>query len=237
MLHELAILLYVPLVYMLKGKIDNLSVEKRNWLTNKLEIPWVLWCGGLTIFSGLGAYYTGKWVINNYLLDNIYPISGSDTKFWYDAFMLSKIPELLDTFFIVARSKPLVSLQLHHHLVTAAICYFALPISCDIFTVLFFMNYTVHFFMYFYFAMYPFFKSVMRIYGKFVNMIQTSQMFFAMIFVIYQYLNFKHENCLSVPSQAYINLLALIGFVMYSYYAYLFVHLWFERNMRLSKLK
>lgn len=233
MIEEILIFVYLPVIFGLKYYIDSLPQETRTFLTNFLELPWVTWCLGLSIFSTFGSYYTGKWLLNNMLLGNYYTVHGSDTEFWYYAFITSKVWEFIDTLFIVCRSKPLVSLQFGHHFLTALMVYLIKPISCDIFTWLFFLNYFVHMFMYTYFALYPFYKSAMRKFGSFVNFIQSVQMFLALLITVYYKYTFDSSNCVWLPTVEYINL--LVGFIlsMYAWYAYEFVKLWNERQERI----
>lgn len=234
MFEELAIMAYIPVIFGLKWYVDSLPTTTKIWLANVLEIPCVFWYMSLSIFSGFGTYYTGRFLVDNFVLNKNYRIHGSDVEFWYYAFISSKIPEFIDTLFIVGRSKPLVKLQYIHHLLTSIICYFAKPMACDMFTWFFFLNYFVHFFMYLYFAMYPFFKSVMKVFGTFVNFIQTAQMFIALCITIYYYNNFDKNDCLIIPHDDYFNKMVYFGLLMYTYYAYLFVQLWFERTERIN---
>lgn len=234
MIEEIAILAYLPVIFGLKWYVDSLPINTKIWLTSSLEYPWVAWCTGLSIFSGFGAYYTGKWLLNNMLLEKYYIVHGSDVEFWYYAFMASKVWEFIDTLLIVGRSKPLVTLQWFHHFCTAVMVNLIRPISCDIFVWLFFMNYFVHFFMYLYFALYPFMKSLMKKFGVFVNFIQTIQMFFAIIVTIYYNYNFDNRDCVWIPSDSYTNFLVGVILLMYGYYAYLFVQLFFERSERIK---
>lgn len=237
MFEELAIIAYLPVIFLLKHFIDSLSKSTRVKLTKIFELPWVLWCTCLSIFSGFGMYYTGRFILDNFVLGNIYTIHGSDVEFWYHAFMASKVYEFIDTILIILRSKPLVQLQYIHHLFTAIICYVARPILCDFMVWLFFLNYFVHFFMYFYFAMYPFFKSTMKIFGTFINFIQTLQMFIALYIIIYFYnnLNLFNASCILIPTYEYFRKLIIAGLFMYGYYAYLFVKLFFERSERIKR--
>lgn len=234
MIEEIAIFAYLPIIFYLKWYIDSLPLSTRKWLSENLEYLWVVWCTGLSIFSTFGTYYTGRWLLDNMILGNYYKVHGSDTEFWYYAFIGSKVWEFIDTLLIIGRSKPLVSLQYGHHFLTAIMVYFIRPISCDIFTWLFFLNYFVHMFMYGYFALYPFYKSAMKKFGTFVNFIQATQMFLALVITIYYNYTFDGSDCIWVPTDEYTNL--LVGFIlsMYAWYAYEFISLWFSRAERIK---
>ncbi|UJR22918.1 hypothetical protein I4U23_025946 [Adineta vaga] len=80
--------------------------------------------------------------------DNIYGITG----FWITVFCWSKIPELIDTLFIVLRKQKLIFLHWFHHatvMVYALYSYHNWTASGRWFV---FMNYTVHAMMYSYYA-------------------------------------------------------------------------------------
>lgn len=236
MIEEIAILCYLPLVFLFKSVVDSFEPETKVVLSKALELPWVLWCGGLSIFSAFGTYYTGKWLYNNFIANDYYtPIHGSDTEFWYYAFISSKPWEFIDTFLIVGRSKHLSQLQWFHHFATAFMVKVLKPISCDVFTWPFFLNYFVHFFMYGYFALYPYFPNIMKKFGTFVNIIQTLQMFIAIGITSYYYFNFDGKNCVWLPSDEYQKFLVSTIILMYGYYGYLFSVLFFERTQRIKK--
>ena len=70
-----------------------------------------------------------------------------------DVFVLSKVPELGDTIFIVLRKQKLIFLHWYHHISTMWICFYSyvlLSSSCRLYVV---MNYTVHSVMYTYYTM------------------------------------------------------------------------------------
>ena len=71
---------------------------------------------------------------------------------WAWLFILSKVPELFDTLFIVLRKQQLIFLHWYHHATVLMYCWF----SCRDFSAsgrwFVVMNYTVHAFMYTYYA-------------------------------------------------------------------------------------
>lgn len=224
---------YLPAVFLFKRFIDSLSNDTKNSLTNMFSYPWSAWCLSLSIFSTFGTYYTAK-----HLLSNEPVIFGTESEFWYHAFIISKLPELFDTFFIIVRSKPLVMLQYYHHWATLIMVFYISNFLCTEFTFYMFMNYSVHMFMYFYFAMYSFFPKVMKKFGTFVNIIQTLQMFIAVFLVIYQYLT-KLESlvCIRYPLPNEIKIGFYTGTLMYISYLVLFIMLFLERNERIKEKK
>ena len=89
---------------------------------------------------------------------------------WSYAYTMSKIPELLDTIFVVLRKHPLIFLHYFHHATILHFVYYWYPQAAS--TALWFgtMNYFVHSFMYSYYAL-----KAMRVYvPKFVSMFITA---------------------------------------------------------------
>lgn len=233
MLFYFCTLTYIPVIFMLKFYIDRLDIYTKTYLCIALQMPWTFWCTCLSIFSMFGTYYTGKYLLYGGLLDEK-NIMGTDAEFWYHAFIISKIPELLDTIFIVLRSKKLVMLQYYHHLATLMISFYGAKFMCSKFTIFMFMNYFVHMFMYFYYAMYPFFKKQMRKFGTFVNILQVLQMLFAIVIIIYYYVSSTDLICIVYPTSEQRIFVVNIGVGMYISYFVLFIALFFERIERIT---
>ena len=75
------------------------------------------------------------------------------TGFWVMLFIFSKIPELIDTVFIVLRKKPLIFLHWYHHVTVLLFCWnaFATLAGSGLYFVA--MNYSVHALMYGYYCL------------------------------------------------------------------------------------
>jgi len=75
------------------------------------------------------------------------------TGMWVQLFILSKIPELFDTFFIVQRKRPLIFLHWYHHVTVLLYCWhsYATEASQALYFVA--MNYSVHATMYGYYCL------------------------------------------------------------------------------------
>jgi len=100
---------------------------------------------------------------------------------WKDLFIISKIPELLDTVFIVLKKKPLIFLHYYHHITVLLFVWYAGAEGSSIGMYFMSMNYVVHSVMYFYFfasglGLWP--RSISPI---FITIMQLVQMFMGII--------------------------------------------------------
>jgi len=228
------IICYLPAIYIFKRYIDSLDINTKIWLSEKLKISWSIWCFSLSLFSLFGTLYTGKYIFIDRMTPKIFE---TEYELWYNLFIVSKIPELLDTFFIIARSKKLVALQYYHHFVTLVISFYSWKYLCSKIVIFIFMNYFVHFFMYFYFGLYCYVNKnkYIKMYGTFVNIIQTLQMIIAVILGVYLFYNECDFECKINLTNNELNSIIYSGIVMYISYFILFILLFFERNERIKK--
>lgn len=96
--------------------------------------------------------------------------------FWTSMFVLSKLPELGDTVFIVLRKKPLIFLHWYHHITVLLYTWYSFTeytSSARWFVV---MNYCVHSVMYSYFALVSMGKHPPRFFAMIITTLQLSQM-------------------------------------------------------------
>jgi elongation of very long chain fatty acids protein 6 len=139
-------------------------------------------------------------------------------------FILSKIPELVDTVFIVLRKKPLIFLHWYHHVTVLLYCWnaYVTEASAGIYFVA--MNYTVHAVMYFYYYLQAI-RSVPKGFPTWIiTLMQISQMIIGTFIVcasfyfhFYGGKQYAPGECNNSPS----NLAA--GGIIYASYLYLFV--------------
>ena len=127
-----------------------------------LRYPLAYWNAFLSIFSFIGAMRT--------VPDLLYRLGSEDasntictapsdswgngaTGLWVQLFIFSKIPELVDTVFIVARDRPLIFLHWYHHVTVLMYCMhsYAHESSQALYFVA--MNYSVHAIMYGYYCL------------------------------------------------------------------------------------
>jgi hypothetical protein len=125
-----------------------------------LTMDLAAWNAFLALFSIVGAYITVPAMINRLWTESYYStVCSSSVKtwasgqvgFWVMLFCASKIPELIDTVFIVLRKRPLIFLHWYHHVTVLLYCWDAFASSAS--TGLYFvaMNYFVHAIMYSYY--------------------------------------------------------------------------------------
>ena len=139
------------------------------------------------------------------------------TGFWVMLFCFSKIPELIDTVFIVLRKKRLIFLHWYHHITVLLFCWNAYATMSA--TGLYFvsMNYSVHALMYGYYCLQAL-KMVPRSFPTIlITMSQITQMFIGTgVCASAWYFKLKGHSCNNEDS----NLIA--GGLMYGSYLYLF---------------
>lgn len=126
------------------------------------ELDWQLvsWNLFLAVFSTVGAFITVPELMNTLysrpfiatVCDNCYRTWGAGTVgFWVMLFCASKIPELIDTVFVVLRKKPLIFLHWYHHITVLLFCWDAYSTLSSSGLYFVAMNFTVHAVMYTYY--------------------------------------------------------------------------------------
>jgi hypothetical protein len=139
------------------------------------------------------------------------------TGFWVMLFIFSKVPELIDTVFIVLRKKPLIFLHWYHHITVLAFCWhsYATESSTGIYFVA--MNYSVHAVMYGYYFLMATGNKPKWLPPMAITMAQISQMFIGVSVCIASYIYKRSGVECSVKEE---NIIA--GALMYGSYFYLF---------------
>lgn len=200
-----------------------------------LKTPLALWNLSLSLFSLVGAAATmPQLLLGLYYQGAEFTIcAGADA--WYGCgtsglftalFIWSKVPELIDTVFIVLRKKKLMFLHWYHHISVLLFCWHSHGTMSAAGLWFVAMNYSVHGVMY----MYYFLTAIgyRPPWAMFVTVIQISQMFVG-IWVCVMTIWYKHH-----PGHAcnvtHSNVWA--GVVMYTSYMLLFVHFFVNRFCR-----
>lgn len=137
--------------------------------------------------------------------------------FWVLLFIVSKIPELVDTVFIVLRKRDLIFLHWYHHVTVLLYCWHAYAHVAGSGLWFVAMNYSVHAFMYGYFMMQAL-RCVPKGFPAYlITIAQIAQMLVGTTICIFSwYYVYTSENC----SNDHNNLIA--GALMYGSYLYLF---------------
>jgi elongation of very long chain fatty acids protein 6 len=228
--------------------------NRKGW-DKELRMPLVVWSLLLAGFSVAGALRTVPMVIEIVSQRGVMHMVCGDTRhewlintpagFWTLWFCLSKIPELIDTAFIVLRKKQLITLHWYHHFTVMLFCWQAWA-SCTLNGLIFAaMNLTVHSIMYTFYALTAFGWRPST-FAMFITLGQISQMvvgtavtaYVTLDKVLWHPINFK-ELDLTLRIPPWFNMKnpqpdggecfvssgnALAGLIMYGSYLLFFVH-------------
>lgn len=155
------------------------------------------------------------------------PLSGWGTGvsgFWVMLFIYSKIPELVDTVFIVLRKRPLIFLHWYHHVTVLLFCWSAYSTQAGSGLYFVAMNYTVHALMYGYYCLQALNVCPKSFPTILITMSQIAQMFVGTgVCLSAWYFMLAGKTC----SNELSNLVA--GALMYGSYLYLFTAFAFKR--------
>ena len=125
---------------------------------------WAYWNLLLSVFSIMGAYRTVPYLASHILEHGFTYTTCHDSQkwflrhdepnpcgFWVTLFIYSKIPELVDTVFLVFQKKPVIFLHWFHHVTVLLYCWHAFSnwTASGLWFVA--MNFSVHSIMYFYY--------------------------------------------------------------------------------------
>ena len=121
-----------------------------------------LWSLFLGVFSLFGSLRTVPVLLKGLVDHGLQHMVCADTRevwfytpagFWTGIFILSKVPELIDTLFIVLRKRKLITLHWYHHITVMTFCWHSwatLSLNGLFFSAL---NLTVHAFMYIFYSL------------------------------------------------------------------------------------
>lgn len=154
--------------------------------------------------------------------------------FWTVMFAMSKVPELLDTAFIVLRKRPLIFLHWYHHITVLMYTWYA--VSCVIGTGRWFitMNYIVHSVMYSYYA---FRAKGIRI-PKFVSMVITALQILQMVIgCVVNGVAYKIRFIDGIEACRISSTDVLSSLLLYASYLYLFASFFRESYFKKSSRK
>nr|CCC49085.1 putative long chain fatty acyl elongase [Trypanosoma vivax Y486] len=231
------IILYCSVLYVILVWVAPTQVMQHRPAFD-LRLLLILWNFMLTVFSTLGAISCTHGLLLLLRTQGFYDTTcffkkdiryNGELGFWLYAFIISKIPEMLDTVFLVLQKKPVIFLHWYHHLTVMLFCWHAGYTFNPSGLWFAAMNYSVHSVMYFYyFACACGYRRVVRPVAPFITTLQILQMVVGTFIVCYTafHQHISGRGCGVDP----INI--RIGLVMYLSYLFLFVMFFFGAYSR-----
>lgn len=204
-----------------------------------LKMPLAYWNMALSVFSFTGMFRTMPILIARVLSMNyedtvceppIESWGAGPTGLWVMLFIYSKLPELVDTVFIVLRKRPLIFLHWYHHISVLFFCWnaYATLSAAGLYFVA--MNYSVHAFMYGYFCLVALNMCPKSFPTILITLSQIMQMFVGTgVCMSAWYFWYQGRTC----SNDITNLIC--GGFMYGSYLYLFTAFAFKRYTKKPK--
>lgn len=205
----------------------------KNYKPFKLETSLAAWNLFLSVFSTWGALRTVPHMIHRLMTvsfedtvcEHVYTAYGGGANgFAVAMFILSKLPELVDTVFIVLRKKPLIFLHWYHHVTVLLFCWNAYVSEASNGLYFVSMNYTVHAVMYFYYFLMSI-KSIPKWFPSWIiTLMQITQMVIGTFIVGISWYYYAYGGSKYGPQKCHTPLSSLIpGGIIYMSYLYLFV--------------
>jgi len=195
-----------------------------------LNTPLIFWNVFLAVFSMIGTVFTIPPIIMVMMEKGFtYEMCTIDAEYqnpWVFFFCLSKIPEFIDTLFLVLKKREVIFLHWYHHIATMWFCWIAWAVGLEnggAFTI---MNLIVHSIMYSYYAGTAAKMSWTKYIRQYITTIQILQMVLGALIVIHNIV-----ACNTHPVEHYF------GLVMYISYALLFVDLYYKNYISKGKSK
>lgn len=217
---------YITFIYFAK----KMMYQRKPFSLKKPLFTWNLF---LAVFSAIGvlkispeffdALFTEGFQYSICNISYIYGVSG----FWTRMFVMSKALELIDTVFIVLRKRPLTFLHIYHHTTVLIYTWHACKDHTATGRWFIWMNYTVHSFMYTYYACR---SSGMKL-NKWLQMLLTTLQLVQMVIGCYialsaYFIKLRGEQC----SQTYENL--YFCFFIYFTYFLLFAKFFYDAYIK-----
>jgi len=205
----------------------------------QLTIPLALWNASLCLFSTIGMVKTIPTLIHIILSTTFEQTICANptttwgtgpTGTWVMLFCFSKIPELIDTVFIVLRMKQLLFLHWYHHITVLLFCWNAYATIGGSGLYFVAMNYSVHSFMYGYYCL----QSLKLLPQSFptylITTSQIAQMFIgSFICMAAWYFKWNRDHCHNESSTL------IMATLIYGSYLYLFCDFAIKRFIKEKK--
>ena len=201
-----------------------------------LKYQLAIWNAFLCLFSFLGMCRTVPYLVAN-ILENDYvdtvctsPVASSHPwgkgpcGFWVMLFIFSKIPELIDTVFLVLRKKPVIFLHWYHHMTVLLFCWNAYASKAGSGLYFVAMNYSVHALMYGYYCLQALDACPKSFPTILITISQITQMVIGTgVVMSCWYFKLNNVTCHNDESNL------VIGGIIYASYLYLFVEFFVKR--------
>eukprot|EP00540_Astrosyne_radiata_P008096 CAMPEP_0116845442 /NCGR_PEP_ID=MMETSP0418-20121206/13269_1 /TAXON_ID=1158023 /ORGANISM="Astrosyne radiata, Strain 13vi08-1A" /LENGTH=237 /DNA_ID=CAMNT_0004476553 /DNA_START=109 /DNA_END=822 /DNA_ORIENTATION=+ len=211
---------------------QRLMKDQESWRWRKAMAAWNLF---LAVFSGIGMMRTLPQLVynlstmsirDNMCMDPRVTYGSGSTGLWVQLFILSKIPELFDTFFIVIHKKQLIFLHWYHHITVLLYCWHSYVTKSPpgIFFVV--MNYSVHASMYFYYFLMASKLRPKWFNPMFITAFQISQMIVGVAVTLAAFYYYSTDSDDTCQIEGENNTAA---FVMYGSYLFLFLQFFVGR--------
>ena len=198
-----------------------------------LQYVLAFWNFLLSTFSFIGVCRTVPFAIatflslptyNQLICDNGQRFFEGPTGLWAWLFMWSKLPELIDTLFIIIRKKPLGFLHWYHHVTVLSYCWLAYYQKTGSGIIFLTMNYTVHSIMYAYYCMSAL-KCVPKSFpSQIITVAQIAQMVAGTHATVVTCLAVYYDEKCDISME-----MCVCGAVMYGSYLYLFLEFFVNR--------
>jgi len=220
---------YVVLVFGGQAYMKN----RERYTLQKPLIVWNLLLAGFSIFGCIRVWQVcfelyWRHGVKGTICKTEY-FSSPVSNFWSMVFILSKLPELIDTAFIVLRKQKLIFLHWYHHITVMIYSWYSFRDRLAGVQWYVGMNFFVHALMYSYYACRALKIRIPRPIAMTITALQLSQMFVGVWVQFYIYSVRKDQNC---PTH-YYNLRA--ASVMYGSYYLLFAHFFIKAYIFPSK--
>lgn len=227
-------------IYGISVVIGRKYMEKRDPF--KWRRGLVYWNFFLSLFSFIGTLRTLPMLVHNlstlslkanFCASPVATHGCGSSGIWVQLFILSKIPELFDTLFIVVHKKPLIFLHWYHHITVLLYCwhsYVTLSPFCLFFVC---MNYAVHASMYGYYCLVAARRKPKWLKPMIITVFQISQMIVGVTVAICAfYFYATDDGSCSIQSQNNV-----AAFTMYGSYLILFLQFFIRRYFKDTSIK
>lgn len=223
-------LIYVVVIY----SVRHLMTTRKPFRIRKIVLAWNIALSAFSIFGMCRAIPETVHLLQNYGLYTALCNSNQNSimSFWCWAFTLSKAVELIETLFIVLMKRPVTPLQTIHHTLTLVSVWYYYIIQASIGRLTIVTNFTVHAFMYTYFALKTADIYVPEVFSKVITVIQILQMVVGLLLSILTFWYIVRGPVCSTPST-----IPFINIFVYSLFCYLFVDFYMKRYGKTSRKK